>query len=170
MTPKEYQVLAGRTECDQVKSLERMVMQAFPYSNDPVNTQAVRVNHAIIGLAGEVGELASTLQKWIYYGQPLDGINLKEEAGDCLWYLAELCNAMGFDMGQIMETNIAKLKARYPAKYGDELAVEDNRDRRAERQAVEYDKQRPHVFDAKTSNCVLCLQNSFDPKLTPNCK
>lgn len=115
MDPDEYQKMAERTECDQQASLGRMLTH---------HPQSIRVNHAIIGLAGEVGELASLLQKWIYYGQDLKVEGMKEEIGDCLWYLAELCNAMGFSLGKIMQANIQKLKIRYPDKYSDTQALQ----------------------------------------------
>lgn len=157
MNPTEYQELAGRTECDQHKSRLRMMGSVKPeslnYVADAGRTSfsqewlvPIRVNHALIGMSGEVGELCSLLQKWIYYGKQFgteDETHLErlrvlfaEEVGDVLWYAAELCNALGLDMGAIMEANIAKLKKRYPDKYTDHHAAEENRDTAAEIGAV----------------------------------
>ncbi len=61
--------------------------------NDTTYLSPIRVNHAIIGLTGEVGELATLLQS--------DSIDHKQfmlELGDAMWYVAEGCNALGFDM------------------------------------------------------------------------
>jgi NTP pyrophosphatase (non-canonical NTP hydrolase) len=95
----------------------------------------VRINHAVVGLAGEVGELAQLLERWVYYGQSLPIPDVEEEVGDCLWYLALLCTAVGIPMERAMEGNIAKLKARFPHKFTEEAATK--RDTAAERKASE---------------------------------
>lgn len=141
-TPIVYQQLASRTECNQSKSRDRMAgvkcLDPIEIDNNSPECQPIRLNHAVLGLTGEVGELAGAVERWIYYGKELDSVNIKEETGDCLWYLALLCNNMGFDMGEIMTANIAKLKQRYPAKYTDYHAAEENRDRAKERVALLY--------------------------------
>ena len=125
MSPDTYQKLASRTECDQLSALERM------------NTLwKIRLNHAVVGLAGEVGELASSWEKAAYYGQSYDAEHLKEELGDCLWYVALACNAMGISLADVMEANLRKLAVRYPERYSDVRAAEQGRDRAAEARAV----------------------------------
>lgn len=135
MTPKVYQELASRTECDQLRALDRMCR--FRLSNNSVDPTTVRLNHAVLGMVGEVGELAGAVEKHVYYGQDLDRTNLLEEVGDVLWYVALLCNAMQFDLEKVMERNIEKLRKRYPVKYEDQLAAEHGRDRDAERKVLE---------------------------------
>lgn len=34
-----------------------------------------------------------------------------------MWYAAALCTKLGFDMGDVMQGNIAKLMRRYPDGY-----------------------------------------------------
>jgi NTP pyrophosphatase (non-canonical NTP hydrolase) len=137
MNPLEYQKLASRTECEQGKVCDRM---ADVYPMDPTSTGQrdlllpVRLNHAVLGMAGEVGELAGALEKWLYYGRALDRENLIEEMGDLLWYVAQLCNGIAVDMSMVMEANIAKLRARYPEKYSDESSA--NRDHASEKKAM----------------------------------
>ena len=97
---------------------------------------SVKLLHASIGISGEAGEISSAIEKWLWYGQHLDETNLKEEMGDLMWYLAEMCNALGYQLEEIMEANIRKLKKRYPEKYTDERALEKNRDRQAEAEVV----------------------------------
>ena len=117
MKPNEYQALAQRTECDQDKS--RLRMGGIGTSlNLPI-----RLNHAVIGAMGEIGELAGAVERWIYYGQRLDLPNIKEELGDALWYIALACNAVGIELEDVMEANIRKLRVRYPEKYNDERAA-----------------------------------------------
>lgn len=71
------------------------------------------LNHAVFGLNSEAGEIAGILQK-LYQGHEFDEIHIKKELGDCLWMIAEACEALDFDMDDIMQTNIDKLEARYP--------------------------------------------------------
>lgn len=130
MDSNEYQKLAARTECDQGKAYQRIA------SGEQVFT---RLNHAILGMTGEVGELAAAIERWIHYGKPLDTVNVKEELGDLLWYIALACNAMGFDLSRVMSLNIEKLQRRYPERYTDEAADEENRDRQAERAVLEQE-------------------------------
>jgi NTP pyrophosphatase (non-canonical NTP hydrolase) len=136
MHPNEYQRLASVTECDQTRSLARMANLTMSQTKGYTQSQLrqIRLNHGILGLMGEVGELAAALERWVYYGKSLDAGNVAEEIGDCLWYLAELCNALEVSMEQVMEANIAKLRARYPEKYTDEAA--SNRDLEAEKKAM----------------------------------
>lgn len=128
MNPNEYQNLAEQTECRGVKHVLD-VLAGIP--------QPIRLFHAALGLSTEVGEFNDMLKKWIYYQQELDQTNLEEELGDILWYVALACNALEVSLEDVMEKNIAKLKARYPGKYTDFLAAEENRDRDAERKSLE---------------------------------
>ena len=128
MTPNEYQKLAQRTQTNMKVAQARI--------NDLDADFAVGLLHAAVGIAGESGELATAVEKWLFYGQILDNDNLKEELGDLLWYIAEACNAAGISLEEVMAGNIAKLKKRYPDKYSDERALEENRDRESEMKAL----------------------------------
>lgn len=114
MTPKEYQTAVTRTQPDENQERAQVLTAS----------QLISQTHAIIGLCTEVGELQDAFKKTIFYGRPLDKINVKEEVGDICWYLAFLCNEMGFDLGEIMSDNIAKLKKRYPEKFTEADAQE----------------------------------------------
>lgn len=81
------------------------------------------LQHAAIGLAGEVGELADTVKRFVFYRQQLDKENVVEELGDILWYLALAATAVGADLGKLAEQNIDKLKRRYPHHYTDQHAA-----------------------------------------------
>src|SRR3989304_5173811 len=48
------------------------------------------IDHAVKGLVTESAELTDALKKHLIYGKILDEVNLLEEAGDQLWYLALL--------------------------------------------------------------------------------
>lgn len=95
MTVNEYQKLAMRT-CSFTK-LDKDDM----------------VRHAVFGLASEAGEVAGIFQK-MYQGHEVAADHVKKELGDCLWMIAELCEAFGFRLEDVMAANIKKLQSRYP--------------------------------------------------------
>ena len=103
MTFDEYQKLAYRTVShkDNVAAMEY---------------------HALHGLSGEVGELHSLYQK-VYQGHHFDVEHAKKECGDIFWFLAEYCTAMGWSMSEVAETNINKLKARFPDGFSAERSL-----------------------------------------------
>lgn len=98
MTGNEYQKFAMRT------------------CSIPFDDTGSMINHAVFGLTSEAGEVAGIFQK-IYQGHEPDPEHLKKELGDCLWMIAEACTAAGFNMDDVMKSNIDKLKARYPEGF-----------------------------------------------------
>lgn len=89
-----------------------------------------RLLHAVIGLSTEVGELQSQLYSTLFKGEPLDWINVKEELGDVLWYAAILFDMLEVITGAapiaVLQTNIDKLRARYPNKFTEMDAIHRN--------------------------------------------
>ena len=94
-----------------------------------------RLVHGIDGCVTEAGELADAMKRHIFYGKELDLVNLKEEVGDVMWYLAILVDELGTSFEELAEININKLKSRYPNKFTSEDAL--NRDLDKERQILE---------------------------------
>ena len=81
-----------------------------------INTQDASgelCNHAL-GLAGETGEVVEIVKKHVFHGKALDDARLAEEIGDVLWYVAAVCSSRGLSLQEVAESNIAKLRARYP--------------------------------------------------------
>lgn len=72
--------------------------------------------HALHGLSGEVGELHSLYQKK-FQGHDFDETHLKKELGDLMWFIAEYCTAHHWNLDDICQMNIEKLKARYPEGF-----------------------------------------------------
>lgn len=103
----------------------------------------IRLLHSGIGLATEGGELLDALKKHIFYGAPLDTINLKEEMGDLLWYIAIALHEMDWSFEEVAQVNINKLRARYPDKFSGYNAL--NRDTAAERDILEGLQLRRHT-------------------------
>ena len=94
--------------------------------------------HGAIGISTEAGEILDAFKRHIYYGKELDVVNVKEEIGDIMWYVAILCRELNLEMGDILQTNIDKLKARYPDKFSEHYAI--NRDLNSERNILEVKK------------------------------
>lgn len=94
-----------------------------------------RLFHAIIGIATESTELVEAVLKSIETGFDIDNVNVQEELGDLNWYQAIAIDASNADWDQILETNIAKLKHRYPEKFTADKAI--NRDLHIERNILE---------------------------------
>jgi len=86
----------------------------------------IQLLHASMGLNTEAGELLDSVKRHIIYGSELDTINIKEELGDLMWYIALACRSLETDFEQICNDNIKKLSKRYPEKFTKECA--ENRD------------------------------------------
>jgi NTP pyrophosphatase (non-canonical NTP hydrolase) len=95
--------------------------------------------HGAAGACTEAGELMDVYKKFRFYGKPVDWVNVKEEVGDVLWYLALLCRAAGISLEEAAKTNIEKLKVRYPERFTPESALSRNLE--AERRILERRKQ-----------------------------
>ena len=78
--------------------------------------------HALHGMAGEIGELHSLYQK-SYQGHGFDAKHAKKELGDLMWFIAEYCTAMGWNLNDIMYDNIEKLRNRYPEGFRAERSI-----------------------------------------------
>lgn len=144
MNSKEYIELATRTENRDFDSIrKRMLVQTY-----------IRLDHAAKGLVTEAGEFTDVLKKYEFYGKDFDVVNLVEELGDLLWYVAIACDTIGTSFEEIMERNIAKLKARYGEKFNEEGAI--NRDLKKERDLLEYVDQVAKTTKAPNSlfNCI----------------
>lgn len=127
MTPDQYQRQANRTENDH-QNVRRVLANA---------PEGYRLLHCVIGMAGELGELATALEKWLWYGQNFDSVNFHEELGDMSWYMAEGLNATNGSFEAVLHANIEKLRKRFPEKFTVEQAAEENRDRKGEREILE---------------------------------
>ena len=63
------------------------------------------------------------IKKWIFHERQLDIEHAKKELGDILWYIAMLCHSFGWQMNDILQMNIHKLKARYPDGFSVERSL-----------------------------------------------
>lgn len=79
----------------------------------PHENNKEEVMHWAIGLGEEAGETLSVI-KHKYYGGQYSVEDVIAELGDVMWHVAALCTALGFDMQDVADYNIAKLHHRYP--------------------------------------------------------
>lgn len=103
MTGNEYQELAARTI-------------------DPLITNKDILYHSLHGMVGEMGEIHSLYQKK-YQGHTIEDVELQLELGDLLWFIAEFCTIHGWNLEDIMDLNIKKLKKRYPNGFEKERSL-----------------------------------------------
>ena len=79
-------------------------------------------SHALHGMVSEIGELHGLYQK-VYQGHEASPVHLKKELGDLLWFIAEYCTAMDWDLDEVAQPNIDKLKARYPEGFAEDKSL-----------------------------------------------
>jgi NTP pyrophosphatase (non-canonical NTP hydrolase) len=77
----------------------------------------IKLLHAALGLVTEAAEVADVLKKHIFYGKPIDSVNLKEEVGDGMWYAGIAIDVLRTTMDDVLSCNIEKLRKRYPDKF-----------------------------------------------------
>lgn len=111
MTSNEYQDATRRTELTPIAYASKF------HTCISLNNRLAGVIHCAMKLSSESGELNDALVKHVVYGQPLDSINIGEECGDLLWYIARILDHCGYTMEECMLANIEKLKIRYPEKF-----------------------------------------------------
>lgn len=119
---QQYVIDCCRTECEYSDATMRM-------------TEYADLLHGSMGVMTESGELLDAVKKFIFYGKDLDVVNIEEEIGDIMWYIAIICKSLKLDLQTILEKNISKLKKRYPEKFTEDKAL--NRDLNAERSILE---------------------------------
>lgn len=107
MTGNEYQKLALTT------------------LNPGLSPRDVLIN-GVMGLCGESGEAIDIVKKHLAQGHELDKEKLAKELGDIAWYLAETAAAIGYELDDIFQMNIEKLKKRYPQGFSAENSLNRN--------------------------------------------
>lgn len=97
-----------------------------------LDAQQAKYLHYIMGMAGEVGEIAEQLGPELVIKNITHFI---EELGDYRWYEAGFYRSLEVTQEEVQAANIRKLIARYPDTYSDLRALE--RDKTAELHALE---------------------------------
>lgn len=126
MQSNEYQKLALRTcniNCAEQMNKPIIVTNLDQTDRLPSLNFIPDLICGVMGLTGEAGEVADLVKKGIYHGHGIDMVHLERELGDVCWYIAQICDACGFDLGTVMSCNIEKLKKRYPEGFTEERSL-----------------------------------------------
>ena len=84
-----------------------------------------------LGLSAEAGEFVEIVKKILLQGKSYteeNVIHMKKEAGDCLWYISQICIALDTNFEELMQMNYEKLSARYPEGTFDVYKSENRAD------------------------------------------
>ena len=97
------------------------IKQFETYQRESRKTWSViATNHSIVyptlGLTNEAGEVAGKIKK-IFRDKAgeiseEDRQALKQELGDVLWYLTQICTELGLSLEEVAEANLTKLFSR----------------------------------------------------------
>lgn len=93
----------------------------FDYYQDEAlttRTEFADEAYALLGLAGEVGEVCSLVAKQIrdnHLSEDELQDAMKKELGDVLWFIAAIADDCDLSLSEIAEANIEKLKKRKAA-------------------------------------------------------
>ena len=78
-----------------------------------------------LGASGEAGDLAGCIKKTFYHNNDQTS-GIRENIGDVMWYLAMICNTMGWELDDITNENIEKLSKRYNDGFTEREASRKN--------------------------------------------
>lgn len=104
MTGNEYQRLASRTINQNMSKAEQEY-------------------HALHGMVSEIGELHGIYQKEFQGHIEATDEHKKKEVGDLIWFIAEYCTTQDWDLDDVMQLNIDKLKKRFPYGFDPERSL-----------------------------------------------
>ena len=76
-----------------------------------------------MGLCGESGEVADHIKKWLFQNHKLNENKIIEEISDVMWYVALMATALDIDLQTVLNTNIDKLRKRYPRGFEAERSM-----------------------------------------------
>lgn len=115
--------------CEHLKSVASDGITANDYQRAAMRTdnkdqgEEERLLDAIFGLCGETGEVMDAYKKGRFQGHEDYREKMLEECSDCAWYLAKLVDVLGAKLGDVFESNIDKLKKRYPDGFSKDRSI-----------------------------------------------
>tara|TARA_S200002703_G_scaffold152682_1_gene153346 strand:- start:1066 stop:1371 length:306 start_codon:yes stop_codon:yes gene_type:complete len=89
---------------------EYLNLIALTKNLDNLNDKDLK-SYLSIGLAGEVGEVLNLIKKDLFYtNHSVERERICDELGDCLYYLCNLVNELGFTIDDVIDKNSKKVK------------------------------------------------------------
>ena len=97
-------------------TLDEYQIQATETAVYPQRRTDVGLAYTFLGLGGEVGELLQILKRVMRDrggpATPEDYAKIRDELGDCLWYLALAADEIGLRLSDVAARNLDKLADR----------------------------------------------------------
>lgn len=87
------------------------------------------LNHMVMGLAGEAGELLDAVKRYTMYDKQIDMANVLEELGDIEFYLEGIRQILSVSRDETLVGNVAKLSKRYESLTYTNAAAQDRADK-----------------------------------------
>lgn len=125
----------GKTPADMGTSLPSLADSlAVEFDPNNPNDDDINILHGIVGVITEAGEMAEVLLHRIEHGE-FDRVNVAEEGGDVLWYLARQLRGLNTNFERIGRMNIDKLHGRHGNAF--DVFRDANRNLATERKRLE---------------------------------
>lgn len=126
LTPREYieQVLMTEVNPHTPEGKGMLLRARSP--------EYIRLDHAGKGMVTEAAEFTDALKRYLAYGKAYEKVNLIEEMGDQLFYIALACDELNVTLEEVMQKNNDKLKARFGDKFSEEKALTRDLDKEKE--------------------------------------
>lgn len=90
--------------------------QKFTATTDVYPDDEFNIGYKALGLVGKAGEVADKIKKIFRDKSGIfnatNSMEIAKELGDCLWYIARLAEAIGFNLSDIADINVDKLSKR----------------------------------------------------------
>jgi NTP pyrophosphatase (non-canonical NTP hydrolase) len=107
--------LISREDIEAFEYFSQTEMEMNVYQNAAAKTAIYKSEHQVIypliGLTGELGEVANKVKKILRDGV-FDREGILDEIGDCLWYISAICRDLNVSMSDVAVGNLKKLQDR----------------------------------------------------------
>lgn len=127
MDPEKYIASMTAGESERINYREQYTQEFEIHTFDQYQSEALRTAGTYacsleklccgaMGAAGEAGELIDLVKKIRYQGHEMTAEARKKlilEAGDLLWYVSLIADALGTSLERVAEQNLIKLAKRY---------------------------------------------------------
>jgi NTP pyrophosphatase (non-canonical NTP hydrolase) len=91
------------------REYDKFVQEMWFNGHQPVKEQLAI---AALGIAGEAGETAELIKKYLRGDGKIDRLKLIKELGDVQFYITKMASLYGFTSNDLMQFNIDKLTSR----------------------------------------------------------